>query len=478
MIKWFGFMLIVGMTFAAAPTFPSLTEFLLPGSIILVLVLINGFFVAAEFAIIGVRPSRMEQMADEGNSRALSVQKILASPRAQDQYIATAQLGITIASLGLGYYGEPTVAHLVEPFLAVLLGVEPDAAIVHTISYVLILSVLTYLHVVVGEMVPKSLALAAADRVVLGIYPAMMLAETVLRLPVRILNGIGRGLLKLLRVPPAEGHARLYLPEEIEQIVNESTESGLLNEGEQEIISNILDFGERVVSQVMTPRPKVQAIPYSLSRKELLNLIIQSPHTRFPVYENDVDHIIGILHMKDLVRQQVQMKGTLDIRLILRAAPAVPQDMLVEKLLARFKKQRLHMAVVLDEFGGMAGVVTLEDLVEEIVGEVRDEFDVEKEPLIELEPGILEVTGSYLVDDLQEYIFLGEVDDLPDVDTVGGLIITWLARPPQIGDIVTHQGIIKFTVLDVSGLAVARVKIEFPTTETDEHPPEQNPRHH
>lgn len=453
---------MIGATVAAAPQFPGLGAFILPGIIILILVLINGFFVAAEFAIIGVRPSQIEQLADEGNGRARSIQAILSSPRSQDQYIATAQLGITIASLGLGYYGEPTVAHLIEPYLAWLLGIEPDAAILHTISYILILAVLTYLHVVVGEMVPKSLALAAADRVVLAIYPAMMSAETALRWPVRILNSIGWLLLKLFRVPPAEGHARLYLPEEIEQIVNESTESGLLNEGEQEIISNIFDFGERVVSQVMTPRPKVVAIPYNMNRQELLTLVTQSAHTRFPVYENDVDHIIGILHLKDLIRQQVYSKGSMDIRLILRAAPAVPQDMLVEELLAQFKKQRLHMAIVLDEFGGMAGIVTLEDLVEEIVGEVRDEFDVEKEPLIELGPGMLELAGSYLVDDLQDYIFLGEEDDLPDVDTVGGLIVTWLARPPQIGDVVRFQENIIFTVLDISGLAVARVKVEFP----------------
>jgi CBS domain containing-hemolysin-like protein len=283
---------------------------------------------------------------------------------------------------------------------------------------------------------------------------------------VRILNSIGWLLLKLFRVPPAEGHARLYLPEEIEQIVNESTESGLLNEGEQEIISNIFDFGERVVGQVMTPRPKVVAIPYNMERQTLLTLVTQSAHTRFPVYENDVDHIIGILHLKDLIRQQVYSKGMMDIRLILRAAPAVPQDMLVEELLARFKKQRLHMAVVLDEFGGIAGIVTLEDLVEEIVGEVRDEFDVEKEPIIELGPGMLELAGSYLVDDLQDYIYLGNEDGLPDVDTVGGLIVTWLARPPQIGDVVRFQENIIFTVLDISGLAVARAKVEFPVPNT------------
>jgi CBS domain containing-hemolysin-like protein len=174
--------------------------------------------------------------------------------------------------------------------------------------------------------------------------------------------------------------------------------------------------------------------------------------------------------LKDLIRQQLNPKGNFDIRLILRPAPAVPEDQSVEKLLAAFKRQRIHLAIVLDEFGGLAGIVTLEDLVEEIVGEVRDEFDQEKEPIIEISPGVLEVAGNYLVDDLSDQVYLGEEDDLPDVETVGGLIHTWLGRPPQIGDHVTSMfnSKVNFTVLDVDGLAVARVKVEFPTGDPNE----------
>jgi CBS domain containing-hemolysin-like protein len=205
---------------------------------------------------------------------------------------------------------------------------------------------------------------------------------------------------------------------------------------------------------------------------ELLTMVTASRHSRFPVYEGDLDHIVGILNLKDLVRQTIKRQASFDLRLILRAAPAVPEDYPVESLLGAFKQQRLHMAIVLDEFGGMAGIVTLEDLVEEIVGEVRDEFDQEKEPIVELEPGVLEVAGTYLVDDLvEDVVYLGEEETLPDVETVGGLIVTWLGRPPKKGDEVKHTENIHFQVLDVDGLAVTRARIEFPVPA--EHEEEQ-----
>jgi len=450
------------------PHLPGLGTLIVPIIAIIILVILNGFYVASEFAIIGVRPSQLEQMAVEGNKRAKKVLAIVESPVKQDRYIATAQLGITIASLGLGMYGEPQVAHFIEPYVAQILGVEPNAALIHTIGSIVGLSLLTYLHVVIGEMVPKSIALSTAQRAVLAVAPVMRFSEAVLSIPVRVLNKIGGYLLQLFQIPPAEGHARLHSAEELELIVSESAEGGLLFQEEEEMIRNIFDFSDRQVGQVMTPRTKVQAIPYDMPLDELLRFVTASRHSRFPVYEKDLDHVIGLLHLKDLIRQRLNNKGNFDIRLFLRPAPAVPEDQSVEKLLAAFKRQRIHLAVVLDEFGGVAGIVTLEDLVEEIVGEVRDEFDLEKEPFIELSPGVLEVAGNYLVDDLSDQVYLGDEDELPDVETVGGLIHTWLGRPPQIGDRVKslYNEDVSFTVLDVDGLAVARVKVEFPTDDT------------
>ncbi len=448
---------------AAAESLPSPTALLIPTLVILVLVIINGIFVAAEFAIIGVRDTQMEQMADEGNPIAGNVLKVLEIRPRLDHYIATAQLGITLASLGLAMYGEPAIGHFVEPYLETLGGFTPSTAA--TISYIVALSLLTYLHVVIGEMIPKALALSDASTMALRLDPLMRLTGSILNYPVRVLNGIGNLLLRLLRIPPAHAEGRLVAAEELELIVAESVEGGLIQDDEEEFIRNIFDFSERTVGQVMTPRRRMQALDVRWPQDELIRIVTQSHHSRFPIYEGDLDHIVGILHLKDLLRLTLRPNGPFDLRLILRTAPSVPEDFRVDRLLTAFKKQKLHMAVVRDEFGGLAGVVTLEDLVEEVVGEVRDEFDQEREPRVELGPGVLEVTGEYPLDDLAEEVFLGEADDLPEVESVGGLIVAQLGRPPLNGDVVRLREV-RFTVLDIDRLAVLRARVEFPAHPT------------
>jgi CBS domain containing-hemolysin-like protein len=449
---------------SSSEALPGLGTLLIPLLIIAVMVLVNGFFVAAEFAIIGVRSSKVDQMVQEGTKEAESVQEILDSPRKKERYIATAQLGITIASLGLGMYGEPKIAEFIGPYLTRLIGSQVSPALLHTISTVIALGFLTTVHVVIGEMVPKSITLSTPDKAVLTLSKPMGLAQRVLGIPVRALNGIGRLLLRLFKITAAEGQVSLHTVEEIELIVSESAEEGLLLEEEEEMIRNIFDFSDRQAGQIMTPRPKVQAIASDISIDDLLTTVVTSRHSRFPVYTGDLDHVIGILNLKDLVQKQLKTNGDLQLADILRPAPAVPEDIPIERLLTEFKTQRMHMAVVLDEFGGLAGIVTLEDLVEEIVGEVRDEFDFESEPLIELEPGVIEVAGNYLVVDLLEYVYLGDEENLPDVETVSGLIHTWLGRPPRVGDVIAAAGnrVVQITVIDVDGLAVSRAKVEFP----------------
>jgi CBS domain containing-hemolysin-like protein len=440
---------------------PAFSGLLGPLLIIALLVALNGLFVAAEFALIGVRHTQLEQLANEGNRIAPKVLTILRSPARQEQYIATAQVGITIASLGLGMYGEPKIAHFIEPYLASLLGRAPHETLIVTVGYISAVGMLTYLHIVVGEMVPKSLALTSPDKTVLSIARIMEVMEKIFFLPVSFLNAIGRGILHLFRIPPAEGHARLHSPEELELIVTESAESGQLNQAEEQIIGNIFDFSRRRVHQVMTPRPRVQAISSDMPLPDMLKMVTESHYSRFPVYEHDLDHIIGIVHIKDLVHQHTRLKGAFDIRLLLRPVHLVPENYPVAKLLAAFKHRRRHMAVVLDEYGGAAGLVTLEDLIEEIVGEVRDEFDRETDSLVRVSPGVLEVSGSFLLDDLAEDVYLGEEDSLPNVETVGGLIMAKLGRVPQPNDTVECVAQVKFTVLAVDGLAVARARVEF-----------------
>ena len=471
-------LMIPGMSFlllifdAAEGAFPSISVLIVPLIIIFLLILLNGLYVSSEFSIIGVRPTQMEQRVNEGDKKAQRVLDVLESRSRQDQYIATAQLGITMASLGLAMYGEPRISHFIEAYLEGWFNMTTSAA--NAVGYFVALSLLTYLHVVIGEMVPKSLALSDASNTSLRLSRVMQISQTILSIPVHALNWIGNLLLRLFRVPSAHGQSRLLAPEELELVVNESVEGGLIEEDAEEMIRNIFDFSDRTVGQVMTPRTKVQAIPSNISMDKLLNLIIESRHSRFPVYDGDFDHIIGILHLKDLIRQTIKPSTAFDLRLILRAAPAVPEDQLVETMLALFKQQRLHMAIVLDEFGGLEGVVTLEDLVEEVVGEVRDEFDLEKEPYVVIAPGIIEVAGDYLVDDLIEEIYIGQESTLPDVETVGGLVIAQLGRPPQINDEVVYNNRVLFKVLDIDRRAVSRVRVEFPTPELDENKNDEN----
>ncbi len=255
-------------------------ELLIPFGIILLLIAINGLFVAAEFAIIGVRPSRVEQMAQEGDRTAIGIREVVRNPNKQDRYIATAQLGITLASLGLGMYGEPVIAHLLEGPLHDWFGLEGE--IVHGISFVIALSFMTYLHVVLGEMVPKTIALQRAEQTVIALALPMRIMQTVFSLAVTVLNQIGLLTLRLLRVPPPGKGARLHTADELELIVSESYEGGLLDQGEQQLIVNIFDFGERRVSQVMTPRTRIEAFARDIGEQALLRRVVASSAQPLP----------------------------------------------------------------------------------------------------------------------------------------------------------------------------------------------------
>lgn len=434
--------------------------------IILVLILLNGMFVAAEFAIIGVRPTRIKQLADEGNTTARRIYNTLKDPARVDRYIASAQLGITLASLGLGMYGEPVIAHIIEDPLHDTFGLQGD--IIHTISFFVALTVITYFHVVIGEMVPKSLSLQNAERTVFLLATPMLIMQTIFAYGITALNGIGVLVLKLLRIPRPASGSRLHTPGELELIVSESVVGGLIEPEEQELINSIFDFGELDVAQLMVPRPKVNALPVSISEAELLERVVSSPHTRFPVYDSTLDRIIGIIHLKDVVQQQIEGKP-FDLMAMIHEVPFIPETASAETLLTNLKRQHIHMAVVIDEYGGTAGIVTLEDLIEEILGEVRDEFDIhEQEPITVVEPGHILVQGTVRLDEIAAYVDLGENHD--DIETVGGLMISQLQLPISEGDELNLSGV-TMRVEEVDGLTVERVAVHFPTDDTD-HPDE------
>ncbi len=426
-----------------------MTEVLLPIVIIAVLIVLNGLFVAAEFAIVAARGSRINQLVEEGNTAARSVQQVFSSARNQDRYIAIAQLGITLATVGLGMYGEPSIAGWIYGPVERTFGVSE--AVSHTIGTVLAVSIMTYFHVVVGEMIPKAWALSTPERTALAVSRPMQLIGLVFYPFVSLLNAVSTALLRLLRIP-VNSEGRFYSPDELELLVQESHDQGLVPGEQQEIIRNIFDFGELKVYQLMTPRTHIKGLPLHSSEDDVWAVIEASQHSRFPVFDGDLDHIVGVLHVKDFLKQQHEQRP-LDIKELARAAPRVPESAKAETLLASFKRLKVHMAVVVDEHGGTAGIVTLDDLLDEVVGDVTDSSataDVEAQP-----DGSFILRGDLPIDAFSEVTGLALASSTSE--TMAGLLLERLGRVPQEGDQVTSDGV-ELLVESVEGLVITYIR--------------------
>lgn len=433
-----------------------MSEVLIPLAIIAGLILLNGLFVAAEFSIVAAPRTRIAQRAERGSRSARHVLGILNDPTRQNRYLATAQVGITLASLGLGMYGEHVVADwLLAPLERFGHLAEPLA---HSIATIFAIGLLTYVHVVLGEMIPKSLALQYAETSVLRLDDPMNVLGRLFSPVVFILNGIGNRIVRLMGIPLADASTRLFSPDELEFLVEESTEGGLIEPSEQLFIENIFDLRERSVSQVMTPRNKMVGIPVTANEEEVLELACAGRHSRFPIYEQDLDQIVGILHIKDLARRQVHPRDAFKLGNLLHTALFVPEALSLEQMLIRFRGEHMPIAIVVDEFGGTAGLVTLEDLVEEVVGEILDEFDQELPPLEVVQPGLVRVRGDLLVDELNQICDLDL--DHPEADTVGGLVMALLGRVASAEDVAEYAGV-TFTVESVEGLAVRTILVRW-----------------
>lgn len=431
-------------------------DILLPFVIILLLVLLNGMFVAAEFAIIGIRQTRIAQLADEGNAVARRLVDTLDDTAKVDRYIASAQLGITLASLGLGMYGEPAIAHLLEEPLHDWFGLE--GAAVHTVGFIIGLGLVTYLHVVIGEMVPKSLALQFAERTVLFLARPMRLMQTIFHYPITALNQIGLWALKAVGVPTAEEKSRLYTPDELEMIMSEGVVGGLIEPQDFTLFQNIFDLSELHVHQMMTPRIKIDAIPISIGEEALINKLNTTPHSRLPVYEGTIDRIVGILHLKDFITHRLD-QTPFDLRTLMDEPIFLPRSASAYELLATLEQSHVHIAVVVGEYGGTAGIVTLEDLLEEVVGEVWDEFDIDlKDPVTVVAPGHLLAKGSARMHELAPFVDLR--DYAGDADSVSGLMLANVELPPQRGDTAEFDGVV-LRIEEVQGMTVDSVSVLY-----------------
>ena len=433
-------------------------------AIVFILVLANAFFVASEFALVSVRKTRIDQLAAEGNSTAAVVQRAVHN---LDRYIAATQVGITLASLLLGGIGERTL----EPILAFLFGWVPQqwwvitrTGLVAGFAYF----IMTALHVIIGELMPKSIALQRPERTALWIGRPMTFFAALFSPLVWMLNGIGNFLLRRLGFHAAEGHSQVHSPEELDMIFTESHKGGEINQTEFEILHRVVRFSDTNVRAVMIPRLEMQALPGSISRKALTAFLQSRPHTRIPVYEDSLDEILGVVNSKDvehlynqvLSQELEQLKSVisagndgqraldemqttdetmLDLRPILIDATFVPETIQIDQLLNEFKKRRQQLAIIIDEYGGTSGIITLADLLEQVFGDLPDEAGESEPEILQRPDGSIQVAGGVSIDEVNELFGLGFPSE--EAVTMAGLVINALGRTAVAGDEVEINGI-------------------------------------
>jgi len=401
--------------------------------IIAALIILNGLFVAAEFAIVGAPRAAIDQKAHEGNRLARAVQRVFDDPRQQDRYIATAQLGITIASLGLGMYGE----HVLADWIHGVLGGQGWSRLLASkgLASTVAVAILTYFHIVIGEMIPKSLALQRAEQLAMWITPPMFWIRNALYPFVLVLTALGNYVLKLIGVNrQAQTADQYYTAEELQLIVQESEDLGAIRADSSQMLQELFEFGDLTAGEVMVPRVRVVGIPVGTTPEKIRDVLGRTPHTRYPIYERDLDHIIGMVHIKDLLR--VLLHNESIRRIHARPLPLVPETAALDSLLSTMRRERTQMVIVLDEHGGTAGVVTLQDLFEEVVGEI-EEGPVTAPQVYRDARERLHVPGTMRLDDLGQRFDLDLEHE--DVDSVSGLVLTLLGRPAVVGDTVRYE---------------------------------------
>ena len=417
----------------------------------------NGFFVAAEFAMVKVRKTRIEQLVKEGN---YSAQIALEAIKDLDKFIASVQLGVTISSIGLGWVGEGTLARIIEPIFVFLPGISQTIA-THTVSVSLAFALITFLHVVLGELIPKSIALEYTEKTALIIARPMQAITFVFNPFIWMLNGFGNWVLKLLHIPHSHKSSLVHSSEELDMLVDASYNGGVLNETEKDMLHNVFKFSDLTAKQVMVPRTDMVCVPINMSLEELNKVATENQYTRYPVYEGDMDHITGLIHVKDLYKLSID-DTTCPIERIQREILLVPETMTMDNLVLEFKKRKGQMAIVVDEFGGTSGLITLEDVIEEIFGDVQDEFDEEEEQecdIKEIAPNTYIANAMMRTDEIAEYFNIDEeaIDD-EDIDTIGGLVVKLLGRIAEVGDTVTHLGL-TFIVKEIDGARITKLEI-------------------
>ena len=436
--------------------------------LVVILVSINGFFVAAEFSLVSVRKTRIAERVARGDTNAKAVQKAIEDP---DRFIAATQLGITLASLGLGWIGEPALSHLIEPLLLWLPGEIAGAAAHIAAASIIAFVLITGMHVIMGELMPKSIALEQAEKTALLVARPTLWVEHLFRPFIWALNGTGNLLLRLLGFDHASGHEHLHSVEELKMLVDASEEGGVLQAQESEMLHAVFDFGAMTAHQMMVPRTELITLNVDTPIGEVCDFAAQHQHNKYPVYETDLDHIIGVLHVKDLVpAMRLPPDRQPALRQLMREPLAVPDTIGVNVLLARFRQRKQHIAILLDEYGGTAGIVTLQDIMDELVGEVSDTFGPDEPEVQKLPDGRVRLDGLMLLTDFND-LFAVDLED-PNYDTIAGYVMGKLNRIPKTGDEVdvqtNEQEVLRLRVEVMDGKRIAWIVMSHITLEKPE----------
>jgi putative hemolysin len=422
---------------------------------VLLLVLGNAFFVAAEYALVTARRSRLQELAESGSRRARIALRIMDSPV---RFIGTVQLGITGFSIALGAVGEPIVEHWID-----------DPLLSSGVAFIVAFAFVTYLHVTLGELVPKAIALTKNESTALWVALPVEAVYIAARPLVWFLQESSNAFTRLFGIEPAPAGIVAHTEEDIRMIVAQAGQSGVVEVAEQEMLYKVFDFADKEAHEVMVPRPEVVAISVDLPPEECLAAVIDSPYTRYPAYRGSLDEIVGILHVRDLF-SKLYANGIENVQIeqLMRTPFLVPETKDLGALLTEFRVQNQHMAIVVDEYAAMQGIVTLEDLLEEIVGEIEDEYDLPDESVQQIDETTIRIDGTFPIDDFNER-FRQEVP-VEDYHTVAGFVFGQLGRVAEEGDEVVWNGL-RFGVVETEGARIEQLEIEFlPEPESEPEP--------
>jgi CBS domain containing-hemolysin-like protein len=408
------------------------------------LILLNAFFVAAEYGLVTARRTRIIELQHEGNRRARDVLRITSDP---GRFIAAMQLGVTLTSLGIGALGEATLSREFKHWMAAILAI------------ILAYAILTFFHVVIGELVPKGTALGHPEGTALWVSVPVLGFFVAFRPVIWLLRRTTDLILRGFSLEPPGAERDVHSEAELRMLLSRSTAKGAIERGERELIEGVFDFGDKQVADVMVPKPDVVAISVDMAPEDALATVLDSPYTRFPVYRESIDDIVGVLHVRDLF-SAIHDGGlvALDLEALLRTAYVVPESKDLASLLQEMRTTNNHFAIVFDEYGGMVGIATLEDLLEEIVGEIEDEFDIADEPVVEIGEDSYRVDGMFTIDEFNERFGTSLPDE--EHNTVGGFVFGELGHAATPGEDVTYHGM-RFDVLEVDGNRIEQIAVTF-----------------